>query len=59
VAGLETGRATDLQTLIHAAPPTLWTLRWRSVHAPLDLVTGQMTQLTYEGDNIEPYWAPD
>jgi Tol biopolymer transport system component len=25
----------------------------------LDPVTGQMTQLTYEGDNIEPYWVPD
>jgi hypothetical protein len=38
VAGLATGCATDLQTLIHAAPAALWTLRWRSVHGPLEPV---------------------
>lgn len=38
IVGVEIGYVTDLATLANAAPASLWTLRWRSRHSPLEAV---------------------
>jgi hypothetical protein len=42
IVGVGIGYVTDLATLANAAPASLWTLRWRSRHSPLEDITSEI-----------------